>query len=212
LAWGMIELYQTTFEVIWLDRACELVTGMIERFADPDLGGFYMTPSDGEQLLVRSKEIYDGAVASGNSVACSVLVRLARITGRLDWEDEAHRLVGAFGERIAAAPSAHTHLMSALDFLEGPSIEIVLAGDPDSDDLQAMLRTIRSSYVPNCVVLLRPEPQEDPAVAGPAPWVRDQRSVDGRATAYVCRDRACDLPIHDADALREALQKPMPPR
>ena len=140
---------------------------MHEHFAAP-VGGYYFAPDDGEKLFVRSREIYDGAIPSGNSVAALDLLRLARMTGDTSWEEKAHRLMDSFSIQAGGSPSAHTQLMLALDFATGPSHEVVIAGEPAATDTKAMLAALRAPFLPNKVVLLRP-PGEDPLSPGSPP-------------------------------------------
>ncbi|HER34905.1 MAG TPA: thioredoxin domain-containing protein, partial [Halothiobacillaceae bacterium] len=132
VTWGLLELYEATFDVTLLERAVALTDVMLERFWDDDDGALYFTAADAEELIVRQKEIYDGAVPSGNSVAMLNLVRLARMTGRSEYEDRAVAIGRAFAIQVRRAPAAHTQLMCGLDFLLGPSHEVVIVGRPGS--------------------------------------------------------------------------------
>jgi len=195
LAWGLIELYEASFEPRDLAAALELTQTMRAHFADAERGGFFTAPDDGEALLFRHKEVYDGALPSGNSVAAWNLLRLARLTGRAELEDDARRTLSAFGS-AARMPSAHTLYLLALDCALGPSFEVVIAGDPAAADTRAMLRAFQGRFAPNLVLLLRP-PGEAPAIAELAPFTLEQTSRGGKATAYVCRNHACRAPTTD---------------
>lgn len=113
---GLIELYEATVEVKYLRTALGLNNDLIEHFWDERSGGFYFTPDDGEKLIVRRKEIYDGAVPSGNSFAMLNLLRLGRITGSPDLEVKADMIGRAFSREVTKRPSAYTYLMVAADF------------------------------------------------------------------------------------------------
>jgi hypothetical protein len=192
LVWGLLELYEATFEVEYLADAVRLTKQMHERFADPG-GGFFMTAQGREDLIVRAQEVYDGATPSGNSVAMWNLARVARFTGDMEWDRRARAAGSAFAAQIARVPTAHALALVAVDFLVGPSYEIVVAGKPGADDTRAMLSAVEQTFEPNKVVLLRPS--GDPkALVAIAPYTREQVAVDGAATAYVCRNFACDLP------------------
>ena len=125
LIWGLIELYEATFEARWLSEALELTGSMIELFGDSDdeKGGFFFTGSDAEKLIVRTKEIYDGAVPSGNSVAALCLLRLGRMTGRTDLESAADALLKEFSGPFSGSAAAYTQMLIALDFALGPGRE-----------------------------------------------------------------------------------------
>ncbi len=169
LIWGLIELYQATFDTRHLHAALQLTDKLLEHFWDEDRGGFYHTADDARDLIVRTKESYDGAIPSGNSVAMMNLLRLARITGDTVLEERAAGIGRAFAQEIERTPSGHTQLLSALDFALGPSHEVVIVGDPRAEDTQQLLQALASAYVPNKVVVLRPIAGSDPRVrAGPA--------------------------------------------
>ena len=205
LAWGLLELYEATFDVRYLQEAVVLNRQMLERFWDADGGGFYLTADDGEELLVRSKEIYDGAIPSGNSVAAQVLLRLARMTGDPTLEQRSAELFRAFSGALDRSTRGHTQLLSALDFATGESHEVVLVGDSAAADLVAMAAAVCRPFLPNTVILLRPDTPSPPIVAL-APFTGSQHSLAGRATAYVCRDHACAAPTTDIDEMMRALQ------
>ena len=206
LCWGLIELYETEFDARWLAEAVKLAESMIAKFWDEKAGGFFFTASDAEALLARSKEAYDGATPSGNSVAALDLLRLGHLTGNTAWLDRAQRIFRAFSGQVAKAPSGHAEMLIAFDFATGPASEIVIAGSPSAEDARAMLKAVRSRFLPNAVVLLRP-PGDDPPIATIAEFVRGQKSLDGKATAYVCRDFACRKPVTDVAALGRLLDE-----
>lgn len=205
LIWGLIELYESRFSVPHLKKALQLTDTMIAHFWDGDEGGFYFTSDEGESLLVRQKENYDGAVPSGNSVSMLNLIRLARMTGNTALEQKAAELGRAFAGNARQMPAAHTHMMAAVDFALGPSFEVVIAGDPQSTDTLALLSALRSRYLPNIVTLLRPGQEDAPEIAAVAPYTKQQLPVKGRAAAYVCVNFACNAPTTDPAALLKLL-------
>ncbi|MCI0451743.1 MAG: thioredoxin domain-containing protein [Candidatus Latescibacteria bacterium] len=197
LSWGLLELYEATFDVSHLSEAIRLTRRMDERFA-ADGGGYFLTEKGSDDLIVRTREIYDGATPSGNSVAMLNLARIARFTGDMQWDRKARAIGSAFASQASRLPMAHAFSMVAVDFLVGPTFEIVVAGSRDGPDTRAMLAAVDRAFVPNKVVVLRPE--EDPkAVVEVVPYTREQIAVDGAATAYVCRNFACDLPTTKPD-------------
>ncbi|HEX3036534.1 MAG TPA: thioredoxin domain-containing protein [Thermodesulfobacteriota bacterium] len=206
LIWGLLELYETTFNVGYLKTALDLNGTLIEHFWDDTNGGFYFTPDDGEDLLVRQKEIYDGAVPSGNSVAMLNLIRLGRITANSDLEQKAAKIGRAFSTRVKQAPMAYTQLMVALDFGLGPSYEVIIAGNSQADDTKNMLKALRNQFIPNKVVLLRPVETESPEITHIAEYTKDQLSLNGGATAYVCRNYECEFPTTDIGKMLEFLK------
>ena len=205
LVWGLIELYEAIFDVRHLEVALELTSDMVRHFWDEDGGGFYLTPDDGESLFIRKKEIYDGAIPSGNSVAMLNLLRLGRMTATSDLEEKAARIGSAFSGSVKQSPSAHTQLMVALDFGIGPCYEVVIAGKAQAEDTKAMIKALRTRFLPNKVVLLNPSERESPEIAQLAEFTKNQSSVEGRATAYICLNYNCKLPATDINTMLELL-------
>ena len=198
-ALGLIELFETVQDPRYLKAAVELTDRMIEDFHDAERGGFYLAPDDDAELIVRPKEIYDGAIPSGNSVAAGNLVRLGRLTGQTRYEELAQGTFAAFSGDVRRGPGSHPQLMLALDFAVGPTHEIVIAGDPAAEDTRDMLRAVHAPFLPNKVVVLRPD-EAGEAIAELVPYVAEQRAVDGRATIYVCENFTCQAPTHDVEA------------
>jgi uncharacterized protein YyaL (SSP411 family) len=204
LVWGLIELYEAIFDVRYLKVALELTEEMLRHFWDED-GGLYFTPDDGESLFVRKKEIYDGAIPSGNSVAMLNLLRLGRMTANSGLEEKAAKIGSAFSKRVKQAPLAHTQLMVALDFGVGPCYEVVIAGNSEAKDTGAMFKALRTHFLPNKVVLLNSNEQESPEIAQLAGFTKNQSSIEGKATAYICLNYNCKLPTTDINTMLELL-------
>ena len=205
LVWGLIELYEATFEPEYLEKAVLLQESMVTLFHDKNLGGFFFSGSENESLVIRSKEAYDQAVPSCNAVAAMNLLRLGRMTGVTGWEQLAEQTVGAFSDTLSRVPSAHTHLLGAVDFLSGPAREIVIAGDPGSRDTEDMLRAAHRAFLPNTVLLLRPTGSQAEKILSVAPHLRPMEPVDGRATAFVCQQHTCREPVTDQKTFTENL-------
>ena len=205
LIWGLVELYEAIFDAEYLKAAIELTRDMVRHFWDQDGGGLYLTPEDGESLLVRKKEIYDGAIPSGNSVAMLNLLRLGRMTSTSDWEVKAAAIGRAFSRSVRQSPSAHSQLMVALDFGLGPCYEVVIAGNAQAEDTRAMAKALRTLFLPNKVVLLNAGEQESSEIAQLAPFIRNQPSIGSKATAYVCLNYSCSSPTTDVVRMLELL-------
>jgi uncharacterized protein YyaL (SSP411 family) len=204
LVWGLIELYQTSFDPRRLRQAVELTDLMTRDFADEEDGGFYFTADDAEKLLVRRKEIYDGAVPSGNSVAFVDLLMLARLTGRTDYEERAAALERAFSPQVEAAPFGYCHFLTAADYRLGPASEVVIAAESEKA-ARALLGPLRRAFVPRKVVLLRTTGGQGDALAEIAPFTKTMRPLDGRTAAYVCTNFACAEPTAEVDRMLELL-------
>jgi hypothetical protein len=201
LVWGLLNLYEATFDVRHLETAIALNDEAVKFFRDAKSGRFYITANDSESLLVRPRETGDGAIPSGNSVQLMNLVRLSRITVRPEYEQYASELLRAASDEVSLAPSASTFLLSALDFTLGPSQEIVLSGR----DVSAMRRAVFARFVPNKIVVHRP-PGAAPRIVAIAPYTETQRAIGGKATAYVCTNYMCRLPVTDAAKLASGLR------
>ncbi|MFH1502580.1 MAG: thioredoxin domain-containing protein [Candidatus Eisenbacteria bacterium] len=202
---GLLDLYEATFEARYLAEAAKLNDEFVDRYWDDEAGGFYFTADDAERLLVRRKEVYDGAIPSGNSIAMRNLVRLSRMTGDAAHESRAERLARAFAADVVESPSAYTMLLSSLDHALAPTREVVVAGSRDAADTREMLRSLAGAYDPGRSVLLRTD--DGGELARVAPWTTDLAPVDGRATAYVCRSRHCDLPTTSVDEMLDQLAR-----
>ncbi|MDP3879399.1 MAG: thioredoxin domain-containing protein [Dehalococcoidales bacterium] len=204
LVYAMLEMYETSFEVGYLRSALEINRGMVQHFRDAAGGGFYFTADDAEGLLIRQKEIYDGAVPSGNSMAMLNLIRLGRLTADADLERKSAEIGAAFAGTVAEMPSAHTQLMVAVDFAAGPSYEVIIVGDPQGDDTGEILRALNRSFIPNKVVMLRPI-GESAGIDSIVPFIRNYSGIKGMATVYVCRNYQCQLPATDTASMLELL-------
>ncbi len=207
LVWALLELYDATFEPKYLKQAMDLQKTTDELFWDEESGGYFFSPDDGEKLLVRQKEIYDGAIPSGNSVAAWNLIRLGRLTGRTEYSDRAETIFKTFAADTARGASAHSHLADAMLFAASPSLEIVIAGDPDSGDTQSMIRLLRSVYLPQSVTLLVSPKGDGDAIRELAPFTEGHVPIDGHAAAYVCRDYTCKMPTTDPAELAKLLKE-----
>jgi hypothetical protein len=205
LIYGLLELYEATFDINNLKTALELNEYLIWHFWDHENGGFYFTADDGEKLLVRQKEIYDGAVPSGNSVAMLNLLRLGRITASARLEEKAAKIGQAFHTNVSELASAYTQLMVAFDFAIGPSYEVVIAGDSQASDTKQMLNTLQRIFVPNKIVILHPTGQKPSLIDDIVPFIKNYTSKNGKANAYVCLNYNCQLPTNDVGSVLKLL-------
>jgi len=203
--WGLLELYEAGFDAAMLQAALELNRVMLADFEDEKGGGLFLTADHAETLLVRPKEVGDGAAPSGNSVALLNLLRLARITGDAGLEEKAQSIIRGFADSVGASPGDYAHFMMGLAFSLADGVEVVIAGDPQASDTQAMLAALRMRFLPHAVVVLRPEDNEGEHIVRLAPFTEFQQSLEGRATAYVCRNFACKQPTTDIDQMLSLL-------
>jgi len=205
MVWGLTELYQATFDVKRLQAAVALNEEMLKHYWDDKDGGLFFTADDSETLILRQKEVYDGAVPSGNSVAMLNLLRLGKFTENPELEVKARSIGKAFTKFVERGPSGHTQLLSALEFLTGPSYEVVVAGRTDALDTREMLSALGRAFVPNKVVVFRASEVEQPAIVKLAPFTERQTAQGGKATAYVCQNYQCNLPTNDRAKMLELM-------
>ncbi|OGX29543.1 MAG: hypothetical protein A3B78_00345 [Omnitrophica WOR_2 bacterium RIFCSPHIGHO2_02_FULL_67_20] len=203
---GLLALYEATFEPRWLAEAKRWTDAMVRRFWDEERSGFFFRGKDEEPLIVRAKELYDGATPSGSSVAVLVLLRLGRLTVDERLETLGRRALEAAAPLLTQTPFAYPAMFAAVDVALGPTQEIVIAGDPGSPDTAAMLRAVHERFLPRAVAVLHPQGPERAAVEALIPYVKAQESLGARATAYVCEHFVCTLPTHDLTQLIELLQ------
>ncbi len=206
LTWGLIELYEASYEPQHLENAMEVLAEAFKHFWDQQQGGFFFAPDDSDDLILRKKEVYDGAIPSGNSVALLNLLRLAHLTGRSDLEDRAAQLDRAFSSQISQIPSGYTQFLVAADFGIGPANEVVVVGDTHAEDTAGMLQALHTHFLPNTVTLFRPADLDDPPVDRIAPFVKTHEKREGKATAYVCTNTACTAPVTEPGAMLELLR------
>jgi len=204
LIWGLIEVYEATFEVCYLKAALEINNDLLKHFWDNEKGGFFITPDDGEEILVRKKDIYDGAVPSGNSVAMLNLLRLARITGDPQLEQKAQNPGRSFSGIISQSPAAYTMLMTALDFAFGPSSEVVISGDLEAESTKKILKALRKEFIPNKIVIFHPEGESE--ITNISRFTGNLIGRKDKTVAYVCRNFACKLPTDDPDEMMRELR------
>jgi uncharacterized protein YyaL (SSP411 family) len=202
---GLLDLYDATLEPEWLEESLRLTGEFAKHFADPS-GGFCSTADDAERLMFRKKEAHDGAIPSGNSVAMRNLIRLSRVTGDARLETAAADLSRAFSSDAAANPSAHASLLTSVQSALSPDRQVVVVGDAGSADTRRLLDTLRGTRDPELVVLLLDDRSRS-ALGRVAPWTEGLTPPGGRATAYVCHGRTCELPATDARQLALALRE-----
>ncbi|MBW3653149.1 MAG: thioredoxin domain-containing protein [Actinobacteria bacterium] len=193
---ALLTLYEATFEARWFHAARELADTIIERFGDPDGGGFWQTSIDHEQLVARRKEIDDSPIPSGQSSTAFGLLRLAALTGEARYEQAALGVLQLFGDLLRRSPLAFGHLLQALDFHLAPTQEVALVGS----DVTALARVVRSEFRPHLVLA-----GGDGADGAGVPLLEGRTPLDGRAAAYVCEQFTCKRPVSEPDELARLL-------
>jgi uncharacterized protein YyaL (SSP411 family) len=205
LIWALIELYEVTLNSEYLLQAINLEEMQIKLFWDKEVGGFYFSDENNKDLLTRQKEIYDGALPSGNSVSMLNLLRLYQITGNPEYETKADEISRVFAENVKISPSAHSFLMIAVDFAIGPTFSLVISGDSGEKDTIKMLNSIKDEYLPNKTLLHRATEQDPPSIDKIANYVGFFDKCLDKATAYVCVNKTCKPPTNEIDKMLEYL-------
>ena len=201
LVGALIELYESTFNLDWLDRALNFNAELDRLFRDNDSGGCYFSAEDSEKIVVRRKIFYDGAVPSGNSVTAVNLVRLARLTGNNELEERCREHISAFSEALKKAPSGTAYMLGALDFLLGPANEIVIVGQRGEPLVEKVLQKLRTDYFPSIAVILKSETGNGCKLAELAPYSAGMIRSGDNPVVYVCRNFACSLPSSEPDKI-----------
>jgi uncharacterized protein YyaL (SSP411 family) len=200
---GLVALYEATFETRWLAEAKALADGILELFWDEERAAFYDTAADHEELVTRPRDVYDSAAPSGNSVAVDVLLKLSVLLDHEGYHRRAEAVLEGLSGAIARISGGFGRLLSALDFYLSTPYEVAVIGNPEAPDTKALLEAVYSAYLPNKVVAGRSESDEE---ASRLVLLLADRSVrDGRATAYVCVQYACQSPTTDAEELKRQL-------
>jgi uncharacterized protein YyaL (SSP411 family) len=203
LIWGLIELYEAAFNTDHLRAAVELTGKMMHMFWDNAGGAFFFTPEN-NGLPSRTKEIYDGAIPSGNSVAMMNMLRLSRLTGTQEFERTAQEIAQRFAGQVQKNPTAHMQAMIALSYAFAPGLEVVLSGPRHAPNTAKMLDTINSSRLLDIAVVLRPS-EDISDITNIAPFTAKLPRTGKAPTAYLCRDHGCEKPITDPAELENKL-------
>ncbi|HXG93145.1 MAG TPA: thioredoxin domain-containing protein [Blastocatellia bacterium] len=202
---GMLAVYEATFDLRYFNHARSLADVMIEKFWDEDEGGFYFTSSDHEKLITRTKDYFDNATPSGNSVAALNLLKLSHLVQEPDYQRRAVTILRALRQAMSKYPSAFGYLLCALDFYLSEPKEIAIVGHLDSHEVRSFVEEIYSRYIPNKVVAAAEA--EDEKAAEAISLMMGRTAVDGKATAYVCRNYTCLAPATTVEELAERLEE-----
>jgi uncharacterized protein len=188
---GLFSLYELTFEYKWIEAAVKIADRMIELFWDGEHGGFYFTGTDHESLLTRTKDFFDNATPSGNSVAADVLLRMAAVLDRQDYRQKAEDVFLTTASFLKQYAAGFGRMLSGIDFYVGPSKEVALVGAPEP-----FLSIVRKRYLPRVVVAAG-----DERVA----LLSNRPMVQGQPTAYICENFTCKQPVTNAKEFEQQI-------
>jgi uncharacterized protein len=193
---GLIELYEATFQEKFVQTASELTKSAISRFWDQRNGGFFLTSENIEVSLPRIKQVYDGAIPSGNSVILHNLLRLSCLTQDRTYLERGIKLLKAFSNEVQAAPEAYSWLLGGIDIAIGPSNRVLLVGESSGKDTIEILEALRKKYIPNMMYLVK---NSEEAGLG-------YDKIEDKTTAYICRDQTCLPPTTQIKKIMEILE------
>ncbi|MDP3980979.1 MAG: thioredoxin domain-containing protein [Chlamydiota bacterium] len=203
--YGLIELYQSTFNSRYLLEAVLLAQDMQKFFGDTQSGGFFLTGTDAPTLIIRSKDIYDGAIPSGNAIAALDLLILSAYTENASLTVNAQKIFSAYAYQILQNPNAYAQMLVAFDFYMGPVREIVFSGDLNQPSIQAMRDETAKHFLPRAVMALHPKTEGKKEIEALIPFIRDYDLIAEEPVAYVCVNRVCQLPSKNPESLSKLL-------
>ena len=197
--WGLLELYEATFNVTYLTEAVQLSNIMVDEFWDITNGGFFLGSESSEKLIVRAKTGYDGAMPSGNSVAAMNCSKLNRITGETKWAEITDKIFMTFSNEIQKTPSGYASMVNSFLFNIDSPKEIVIVGSSNDDETIKAIKKIKSEYVPSKVIIFKDTDDELNKLSPLAKWTVTQETIDEKTTYYICQDFACKVPTTDLE-------------
>jgi uncharacterized protein len=201
---ALIAMYETTFNSSFLEKALQLNKDMLTYFWDEKEKGLFIYGKDSEQLILKSKDVYDGAIPSGNSVAAMNMLKLSRITGDKELENKANEIFRAFGGSINSVPHGHSHMMSAFLYSRVPEKRIVIAGHRDAESTKLMLKNLNERFLPFSTVIFNSGNEE---LLKLIPSIEGNTIIEGKATAYICQNFTCSEPTTDLNDFNALLDE-----
>lgn len=196
---ALIDLYEASFNIKWLELASELNDRTIDLFYDSKDGAFFDTPEGSQNLIVRMRDDYDGAEPTGNSIAVMNLLRLSQMLDKKELREKADKTFEYFSSTLERAPHALPQMLSAIEFSLVKPKQIIIAGEAEGDDTKKLLGRLHSMFIPNKVVLLADSRNSDNFLSDNLEIIKSMRPIGGIATAYVCENYACKLPTNDIE-------------
>ena len=205
ITWAMIELYQTTFNPIYLQYALQFTSYLLNHFWDKTQGGFFITADTAESMLVRQKEIYDGSIPSANAIILQNLIRLSHITGNTHLEEKAHELSNTFSTQINTHPTAYTHFISAVQYMITSTQEIVIVGEPKNKHTKQILSFLQSTYLPHTIIIVRDPKDTNSLLDELIPWITNYDQINNKTTVYICKNQTCQQPLTDFKEIKRRI-------
>jgi len=203
LCFGLIELYESSFDITFLEKAIDLNKDMINFFWDNEKKGFFLYGEDGEQLIARPKELFDGAMPSGNSVAAYNLIKLARITGDAKLEDMAEKQLNFICGSLSSEEINYSFFLIAASFALNPSKELVCLIKDKSDE-EKIKDLLSEKQTFNLTIIIKTDENKN-EIEKLIPFIKDYDFINDKSTYYLCEGKSCLAPVNDIDELRKLL-------
>jgi uncharacterized protein YyaL (SSP411 family) len=194
---ALVDLYEALFDEKYLEKAIELTNLMIKYFYDNENGGFFDTSDKDKSILVRTKEDYDSAEPTGNSIAVMDLLRLSQLTENKDYYDKAIESLKLFSGKMSEQPYATPQMLCALDFSLTKPKQIIIAGKRNDKLAQEMIHEVHAHYIPNKILIFAEAGKDNKLI----PFLSSVIKSSDKTTAYVCENYTCKLPVHSAKDL-----------
>lgn len=204
MLWAMLELYDATFDAAYLARALKYEAIVKAHFYANQATGFFMTPDDGEKLLIRPKEFYGGAYPTGNAIMINNLLRLSQLTGNNQFASTANSIVQSIAGLLQRDPAQFPMIMNALLSTGASAGEVAIVGKRSDPATVAFIASLNAHYLPDIVVVLRP-PVADAPILKLVPYTEEQKMLNGKTTVYVCQNFACQQPVQTVAAMLKLL-------
>ncbi len=209
LIWALIELYEATLDVSYLEKAKDFQSRMVDLFWDKEEGGFFMSAQNTRDLIVRPKEFYDGAMPAANSIALLNLLRLGQLFGNAEWLTYADKVMRAYAFMALNHPSQATQALIGFDYAFGPKYEVVIVGIPNRQDTEEMLAIVKQSVGLRRVIIFKPgDGSQGKKLNALFPFTKAHQIKEGKATAYVCKNYVCHEPTTDLKKMETLLRQP----
>ena len=205
IIFALLDLYNATFKVEYLQHAESFQKILDKHFTDDVYGGYFFTSDFAEELIVRQKEIYDGAIPSGNAVTMLNLLKLAKYTGKYEYENKALDLSRAFHEQVKATPMGHPFLMIVLEFMLAESMELVIVGNPEIEKVREVISILRKKFIPNKIVICKNQ-EDSKALDEFSDYTKNLTELNEKPTFYLCKNFRCELPTNDFSEILRKLE------
>src|SRR5699024_5666600 len=203
LIWAYAELYQATFSLSYLQKAKDLIEEMLDLFWDENHGGLYLSGKDAEQLIAEDKDIYDGALPSGNSVAGLMLTRMGYLTGETVYLDKVEQMYSTFFDDIHRYSAGAAFFMQCLLLTENPTKEVVILGSETDQDRMKLMEELHEHFLPDTAIIVGEKAEDFEKVI---PFAAEYKQLEKKTTIYICENFACQKPTTDIEEVIKELR------